>query len=65
MAGCLLNGSNAMAFLHMYLRANAVNRYNNKWPPIRVFAIVLIIINWATLISLMRYVSHYATAAAK
>jgi hypothetical protein len=34
-------------------RANAVNRFNNKWPPFRVFAIVLIIINWATLISLM------------
>ncbi|KAG5189723.1 hypothetical protein JKP88DRAFT_301140 [Tribonema minus] len=42
--------SNALAFLHLFLRADAVNAINPNWPPWRRFGIALLV---ATLIMLI------------
>ncbi|KAG5189722.1 hypothetical protein JKP88DRAFT_275424 [Tribonema minus] len=41
--------SNILAFLHLFLRANAVNAFNPKWPPWRCFGIVLMLATVGTI----------------
>ncbi|KAG5189028.1 hypothetical protein JKP88DRAFT_302592 [Tribonema minus] len=43
--------SNALAFLHLFLRADAVNKINTHWRPWRWFGIALTALNWATLLA--------------
>eukprot|EP00611_Tribonema_gayanum_P028604 TRINITY_DN73_c0_g3_i4.p1 TRINITY_DN73_c0_g3~~TRINITY_DN73_c0_g3_i4.p1 ORF type:complete len:394 (+),score=136.85 TRINITY_DN73_c0_g3_i4:260-1441(+) len=38
--------SNGFAFLHLFLRADAINAINPKWPPWRAVGIVLTVTNW-------------------
>eukprot|EP00953_Heterococcus_sp_UTEX-ZZ885_P025364 13786-Heterococcus_DN1.PRE.1 len=55
LAAFLINGSSSIAFVHQYLRANAINSVNNrqKWRYARVIAIALILIHWGTMIGVI------------
>jgi hypothetical protein len=50
-SGLAQGGSNALCFLHLYLRANAINRRNPAWLIWRVVGALLILGNWASLLS--------------
>eukprot|EP00611_Tribonema_gayanum_P000104 TRINITY_DN1006_c0_g1_i7.p1 TRINITY_DN1006_c0_g1~~TRINITY_DN1006_c0_g1_i7.p1 ORF type:complete len:354 (+),score=81.19 TRINITY_DN1006_c0_g1_i7:239-1300(+) len=42
--------SNGFAFLHLFLRADAINTINPCWPPYRAFGILLTVTNWIVFI---------------
>ncbi|KAG5189727.1 hypothetical protein JKP88DRAFT_262078 [Tribonema minus] len=50
MVGGIVQGAcNSMAFLHLFLRADAINSLNSKWRYLRVVGMVLVAANWAAL----------------
>eukprot|EP00611_Tribonema_gayanum_P010635 TRINITY_DN206_c4_g1_i2.p1 TRINITY_DN206_c4_g1~~TRINITY_DN206_c4_g1_i2.p1 ORF type:complete len:331 (-),score=80.12 TRINITY_DN206_c4_g1_i2:1304-2296(-) len=48
-AGILQGACNSMAFLHLFQRADAINALNPRWRYLRIFALSLVVANWAVL----------------
>eukprot|EP00611_Tribonema_gayanum_P022469 TRINITY_DN4507_c2_g1_i1.p1 TRINITY_DN4507_c2_g1~~TRINITY_DN4507_c2_g1_i1.p1 ORF type:complete len:273 (+),score=104.85 TRINITY_DN4507_c2_g1_i1:350-1168(+) len=58
--GMCLSSSNALAFVHLFLKADASNHLNPRWPPWRMLGIASTVANWVVLVAVHTLLSGYA-----